>query len=207
MGSLYIYDLIYSYNKTPNNILELASGNCKFGEAFTKYHKNILLSDLSIDMLQYNMNESLRKVVCNMTRLPFNAKYDVVISTFDSINYLLNEDDILLLFKEVKNILTDDGYFLFDVSLENNSINNVKDLNRRGKVKGIKYKQESIYDNIEKIHYNKFNIKLKDGTEIEEEHKQRVYDFFFYFEMAEEAGLFVKDCFECFTFDDAKSRN
>jgi hypothetical protein len=46
-------------------------------------------------------------------------------------------------------------------------------------------------------------LKFDEETYIEE-HIQRIYEFEEYFVFAEEAGLRVIDCFDCFTFDDAK---
>lgn len=45
-------------------------------------------------------------------------KYELVISAFDSMNYLLNEDDVNLTIKNVSEALKDKGFFLFDVHSE-----------------------------------------------------------------------------------------
>ena len=80
---------------------------------------------------------------------------------------------------------------------------NEKRLNRKGKFNGIKYIQKSKYDNADKIHYNSFQIILNNGEIIEETHKQKVYEFVDYFSVIENNGLYVEECFDAFTFDDA----
>lgn len=42
------------------------------------------------------------------------GKFDVIISTFDTINYILKEKEIENFFKYVKNHITDEGVFIFD---------------------------------------------------------------------------------------------
>ena len=116
---------------------------------------------------------------------------------------MTSTEQVEKLFRGVRNILSDEGIFTFDVSLESNSINNEKFLNRAGEFKNIKYNQKSVYDKNEKVHYNYFNLELADGTLFEEIHKQKIYDFNYYFEVINECGLFVSECFEAFSFEDA----
>ena len=138
-----------------------------------------------------------------MTKLPFKIKFPLIISAFDSINYLLTHVELNSLFSNINNLLTDNGIFTFDVSLEKNSLKNERRLNRKGKVNGLRYVQKSKYDNTAKIHYNYFRIFLENGDVIEEIHKQKVYEFFDYFSVIENNGLYVENCYDSFSFDDA----
>ena len=142
-----------------------------------------------------------------MLNIPVKKNIPLIISAFDSINYLLTSEELFRLFKEIKRILSVDGIFTFDVSLEANSICNEKHLNRKGKVDGIKYKQNSEYDTVSKIHKNEFELVLKDGTKKYETHIQKIYDFNHYFEVINECGLYVRDCFDAFTFNDANEKS
>ncbi|MGD8780998.1 MAG: class I SAM-dependent methyltransferase [Ignavibacteria bacterium] len=200
----YIIDVAKTYGIETKNVLELGSGNCLLSERISGNFDNIFLSDNSFFMLNSNSIQ-LDKVCCDMTLLPFKTKFDFIFSTFDSINYLTEEELLKKLFSEIKNVLSKKGIFTFDVSLEVNSINNLKHLNRKGKYEGVKYIQKSYYNKDEKIHYNFFEIILESGEKIEEIHKQRIYDFEDYFKVIYDSGLMVKDCFDAFTFNDAKS--
>src|SRR4030067_1225235 len=97
-------DLVYK----DANVLELAGGNGKFSNIFQKYYSNILVTDKSIEML-LSKQSGFSKVCCEMISLPFKKKFDLIYSTFDSVNYLIKEKDLLKLFIEVKKILNDDG--------------------------------------------------------------------------------------------------
>ena len=44
---------------------------------------------------------------------------------------------------------------------------------------------------------------MPDGKKYREIHKQRIYDFYFYFDVIEKNGLYVAECFDAFTFKDA----
>ena len=198
----YIWDIQDLYNLNPVNVLELAGGTCYIANNLFNNVENYIVSDNSIDMLIVDKNKFIDKVCCDMAALPFKCKFDFIFSTFDSVNYLLNEESLIKLFNEVSQVISDNGIFTFDVSLEKNSYKNLKRLNRKGKFNDIRYIQKSRFDADTKIHVNEFKIFL-DDKEIIEIHTQKIYPFEKFFELVEHCGLFVIDCFESFTFDDA----
>lgn len=203
----YIVDVSEFVPKEKIEMLELAAGSCHLSKYLNLYRKNLIVTDISFPMLKRSDDCLCRKVCCDMTRIPFKKEFDFVFCTFDSINYLLKKEYIEKLFYEVKRILADDGIFTFDVSLINNSINNTKYLNRSTKHEGIKIKQISFFDEKTSIHSNKFEFIYPDGSKRVEIHKQKIYPFEMYFELAEKCGLQVYQCFNAFTFDHASANN
>ena len=202
----YILDIKTFYSDDAEKFLEIACGTGKLNSFLERSFNDIVLLDISKSMLE--LIPSTRKRVCaDMTRQPFNSDFDFIYSTFDSINYITDEEEIVRYMREVWNILSDNGVFTFDASLENNSVKNVKRLNRTSRYKGIEYKQVSDYDRDLRLHRNSFTMKLANGEIIEEVHTQKIYDFEFYFDAAERAGLHVLDCFDAFTFEDANSES
>ncbi len=199
----YIRDLFDEYDCENPFVLELASGTCSLAEKLKNLGIFTFPTDNSLPMLSVAGNEIPNKVCCDMRRIPFKRKFDFVFSAFDSVNYLLTKNDLRLMIESVSNVLTEDGIFAFDVSLENNSLNNLEHLNRKGKIDNIEFKQKSYYDKVRKIHINEFEIKA-DKMVFTEIHKQRIYDFFDYFDLIDSSSLFVADCFKAFTFEDAK---
>jgi hypothetical protein len=115
----------------------------------------------------------------------------------------MTKEELLTFFIEVGRVLTDEGILTFDASLEKNSVKNVKHLNRKGKCDGIRYKQESKYYAMDTVHKNKFILELPGGQIYEEEHMQKIFHFTDYFEVIEKANLYVSDCFDFFTFQNA----
>lgn len=198
----YVSEIKTYYKNDSEKFLEIACGTGNLNHYLKMIFYDIVMLDISKSML--DKVESTNKRVCaDMTRLPFKSNFDFIYSTFDSINYLTEKMEIQRYFGEVKNILSDDGIFTFDASLEKNSLKNAKRLNRNGQFLGINYQQCSLYDEDAKLHRNRFSLKLENGEKIEEVHTQKIYDFEFYFDASETAGLKVVDCYEAFTFEDA----
>lgn len=176
-------------------------------EYLKKYLTNSVLLDLSHQMLKQTKAETANKVCGNMLNLPFKGKFSYILSTFDSVNYLMTEEELELFFGEVKRVMADESIFTFDVSLEANSINNENELNRDGLFNGYTYKQKSIFDKESKIHYNYFEIIDAEDNKITETHQQKVYDIDVYFMALENAGLHVIECLDAFSFDDVDNKS
>lgn len=191
-------------NKNPRT-LELSSGNCKLASFLSKNYPDFIASDLSYFMLNQNKRDKLKKICCDMTYLPFKKKYDLIISTFDSVNYLLTKRKLLTLFIEVKNILNLAGIFTFDVSLENNSLEFLESYVSEGKSDGYEFKRKSKYYRNTRIHKNIFDFTDDTGKTWREIHKQKIYKFETYFDVIDKAGLYVVDCLETFTFKNGNS--
>ena len=185
--------------------LELSSGNCKLASILSRTYPDIIASDLSHFMLKQNRINTLRKICCDMTSLPFKNKYDLIISTFDSVNYLLSKRKLLTLFTEVKNILDPSGIFTFDVSLENNSREFLESYISEGETNGFEFKRKSKYYRNTRIHKNIFDFIDDNGRALREVHKQKIYKFETYFDIISKAGLYVVDCYETFSFKNGNS--
>ena len=200
--SKYISEIKSYYKNDADIFLEIACGTGKLNHYLKNIFKDVVMLDISKSMLS-KVDSSCKRVCADMTRLPFKDGFDYIYSTFDSINYITDEEEIQKYFGEVRNILSDDGIFTFDASLENNSLKNAKRLNRSGKYNGIEYQQSSFYEEKLRLHRNRFRMELENGEIIEEVHTQKIYDFEFYFDASETTGLKVIDCYEAFTFEDA----
>ncbi len=197
----YLLAIYEDFECTGKRFLELAGGNCILAGDLIKSGYDVITSDLSFPMLSRKECGGIGRVCCNMTNLPFNSKFDFIFSAFDSVNYLLSESELHSLFNEAGRVLSSDGIFTFDVSLENNSLNNLQHLNREDEFENLKYKQKSVYLKDERIHINEFEISI--GEEIfKEVHKQKIYPFETYFEIVEDSPLYVSECFDAFTFED-----
>jgi SAM-dependent methyltransferase len=195
----YIYELVRKDCPRRSQVLELAAGDCTFANYFRRYFPSIIVSDISRWMLKSN-SIRLNKVCCNMLQLPFKSKFDLIYSNFDSINYILTQKSLAKLFNDISILLNDKGIFIFDVSLEKNSYIHIRRNNRVGKYDGLTYRQISTFNKKTGIHINKFNIKLANGDEYSEIHKEKIYPFDTYFKLIEKTNLYVAGCYEAFAF-------
>ena len=199
----YLYHIVQDKFKPHTDILELASGSCELSAKFQHKNENIICTDISKEMLLQSSYQ--KKVVCDMTSLPFNKQFDLIFSTFDSINYILAQKKLLTLFKEVFRCLKPDGVFTFDVSLEKNSYIHQKNSRKSGKTKYYSYKRKSIYDEKTRIHHNIFMIKDNSGNVFTETHKQKIYGFNTYFNLLDRAGFYVVNCYKTFTLKEGNA--
>ncbi len=199
----YIYTITNKkVNKNPV-VLELAAGNCSLAHHLSKLYKNYTATDISFSMLNYK-KDKITKVCCNMTSIPFKNKYDLVHSSFDSVNYILSKASLLKLFKEVSNSLNEQGVFTFDAALEKNSYKHQKTATTKGRSKGFSYQRKSLYLPKSKIHKNIFTITYPNGDVYTETHKQKIFSYYTFFELAEKSGLYVVNCYKAFSMQKGK---
>jgi ubiquinone/menaquinone biosynthesis C-methylase UbiE len=197
----YIKEIHNSLGSRSDIALELGCGIGKLSDNLKGVFNELYLTDISFEMLKLNRSK-YPKICCDMEKLPFKIKFDFIFSTFDSINYIISEKKMLNFFKGIASRLSAKGYFTFDASLKHNSIKHLKELNRKGKFKRLEYIQISDFNEETLYHTNKIKIKTAEGLVYKETHIQKIYDFYYYFDVLEKSGLYVAECFNAFDFTD-----
>jgi len=197
----YVADIAERFLHGSISVLELASGSCIIAGRLKNKFKDFIATDISLPMLKSAEENNLKIICCSMIQLPFKHKFDFIFSTFDSINYLLTERELFHLFKEVKSLVKNDGIFTFDASLEANSLLFKNQQVTEGNYKNYNFKRSSIYSRSKRIHKNVFQIENTSGVKYKEIHRQKIYSFDTFFSLIDKAGLFVKECYDAFTFN------
>ncbi len=102
-------------------ILDLACGTGKHAMELAKLGYSVDGSDISSEMIRIAKKEcSKRKLPIHFynesfqTAANINAKYDVILSMFASINYLTSYKDLAFALKNIYTLLKDGGIFVFD---------------------------------------------------------------------------------------------
>lgn len=117
-----LINIIKKYNNKSTDYLDLACGTGNIAINMSKHFKTSYAVDLSEDMLREAFEKFKKervkcKIICqDMTELSLNHKFDVITSVLDSINYLLENEDLEKCFQGVYNHLNDYGLFLFDIN-------------------------------------------------------------------------------------------
>ncbi len=205
--SEYLYDILLERDCRLTTALEFGAGTCKISEHLSKKFDLYIASDLSYEMLsECEPQNDFLKVCIDMKKNSFIKKFEVLIAVFDTVNYILNENELKDFFVNVKSHMGSNSLFLFDASLEKNSLKNTKRLNRKGKVDGLAYTQKSFYDKENKIHYNNFEI-ISSNSVFIENHVQKIFPIEQYFKSLDDAGLIVLDCFDCFSFENVNHKS
>lgn len=118
----YISDFFIANDIKPKTIVDLACGTCSMSIPFAKNGIDVIGVDSSEEMLSIASEKaisngtSVQLVKANMQDFILPYKCDAVICSLDSINHLINEEDVQNTFKNVYSYLENDGIFIFDVN-------------------------------------------------------------------------------------------
>ena len=184
----FIDEVIQINHPNATEVLELACGTGLFSFELEKLGYNITPTDKSLKMLE-KARENVRHFDSNLQfeqadflNINLSRRFDIVLSVFDSVNYLMDEASLLRMFSKVKQTLKPDGLFIFDFTTPLNSLESIHFLDERSgsTENGYQYFRKSRYDEKLQVHYNTFEIERFDnqGNVIEhftEIHEQRAY--------------------------------
>jgi ubiquinone/menaquinone biosynthesis C-methylase UbiE len=149
-------------------LLDLACGTGRLIQKLKPFCSIIEGVDFSEEMLKIAKGRDKKIRYYNQNFLSFNTKkkYQVIISTFDSINYLTTKRDLEQAFKNIAKHLIDNGFFIFDFNTVHKKLK-----------KEIK-KGDIIYHNLIKNKYWFITLEIKKGEKtFKEYHKERLYSF------------------------------
>lgn len=199
---LYIEKLWGKFNLKPTLIAELGCGTGNITIPLAKKGYELIGIDNSFQMLSKAREKSIKEnlnilyLEQNMQDFELYGTVDCIISICDSINYILEEDELLQVFKWVNNYLEPKGLFIFDVNtiykFENilaynsfsqtnensaytleNYFDKEKMINEFYTNFFIKDENTNLYNRFEEIHYEKAysldklkNIIKKSGLEL-----------------------------------------
>lgn len=106
----------------PRKVLDLACGEGTFAVAMANRGLRVTGVDLSPEMLEIARERAAMEAVRatfirqDMRSLSLRGRFDLVTCWFDSLNYLLEIDDLSRTFSRVSRVLDENGVFIFDVN-------------------------------------------------------------------------------------------
>jgi SAM-dependent methyltransferase len=106
----------------PRKVLDLACGEGTFAVAMANRGLRLTGVDLSPEMLEIARERAATAGVRatfirqDMRSLSLRGRFDLVTCWFDSLNYLLEIDDLSRTFARVSRVLDENGIFIFDVN-------------------------------------------------------------------------------------------
>ena len=120
----YIMEILDTYGIKGKKLLDLACGTGTCAVLFAKKGFEVYGIDVSEDMLEqarkkisamfYNIGFSCQ----DLRNFKLEKKVDVVTCLYDSMNYLLEEEDVRQAFGSAYNALNNGGAFIFDLNTE-----------------------------------------------------------------------------------------
>lgn len=167
------------------SILDVACGTGKLVSCLSQRFFTVEGVDGSADMVRHAQKQfpNIPFSVQEFETLNMGHPYDMVVSTFDSINYLLDETALQRGFDRIRNHLKVDSLFVFDFNTEKRNLN------------GVVEQSGFLYDNKTENGIWTVTISRKDGADFREVHRERLYSLKEMFSVLHASGFAVEDLF------------
>lgn len=207
----YIGKIIQSEYGVPKRVADLASGTGCFLQNFEKRNTQLFATDLSPAMLSEAFRKeelkSIPGLAADFTSLPFKSQsLDVCLILYDSINYLLRDEQVERLFREIDRVLRKPGLFIFDAVSPYVCKTAFRDYYENEELDAnIAYRRHSWYDAAKCMQYNGFVLEY-DHQIFEEVHCQRIRTLREWKKLLKESPLQLLHTYANFTFRPAHRR-
>lgn len=209
----YLTGLLKEYGISDGLVLELGCGTGRMTRLLSKSGYDMIGVDNSEEMLQIardaeKESEGILYLLQDMREFELYGTVRAVVSVCDSINYILEEEELLEVFRLVNNYLDPGGIFIFDM----NTIYKYKELLGETTICENREEGSFIWDNYydEEEQINQYDLTLFIKTEkelyrkYEETHFQRAYEAEQVQRLLEEAGMEFIVSYDAFTHDAIK---
>lgn len=201
-----IKHLSHKYNFERRPVLDIACGTGNLAYELFKLGYEVIGIDISEDMINVAKanNPQIQFHVADMTNFNIDINFDLITCTFDSINYITEDEEIVRALSNIHSHLSNSGYFIFDINTpiiyEGNHFGIIdREFN------GVKFKQILEYDKERKIGTTIFDF----GNGEREVHVQKAYSSADMDNLLRQSGFLILERFKNFELspiDDTASR-
>lgn len=206
----YLLHITEIYSVELSKVCDLGAGTGNSALPIIDKIKDIVFLDKSFYMLL----EARKKksdgimVVGDFRNLPLKRDFTLVYSLFDSLNYILKEEDLKICFKEIWRILVPDGFFIFDmntikgiklIALENEKTEEIDNIYSIWRYK--------LQEDIITLYLTLFIRQRNDYKRIDEIHQERGYEPDLVNDILSSSGFEVLANYECFKMERANKNS
>ena len=199
------------YDKNPELILDLGCGTGNVTQLLADKGIDMIGVDNSNDMLSVAREKarvsdlSILYLLQDMREFELYGTVDCIISICDSINYILDKDDLLKVFRLVNNYLDPKGLFIFDLNTYYKYNCVLNDNTFADTSEDSAYIWDNYYYEEDEINEYDLTLFIKDDdnkySRYTETHYQKMYNLEEVKQLIIEAGLEFIECFDAFTLD------
>ena len=205
----YVKELLAEEGIKDGILLDLGCGTGSVTELLAKAGFDMIGIDNSEEMLdiamekRYESGLDILYLLQDMREFELYGTVRGVVSICDSMNYILDDEDLLDVFKLVHNYLDNDGIFIFDMNTMYKYREILSDNTFAEDREESSFIWENFYDDEEEI--NQYDLSLfvqeEDGRyrKYEETHLQRAYEQKTVEELIKESGLELLHVYDAFT--------
>lgn len=208
----YLTELLREYGIADGLVLELGCGTGSMTELLSQAGYDMIGVDNSEDMLEIAMDkrvESGRDILYlmqDMREFELYGTVRAVVSVCDSMNYILEEDELLQVFRLVNNYLDPGGMFIFDMNTPYKYRELLGDNTIAENREEAGFIWENYYDEDSRINEYALALFIPEGEDglyrkYEEEHYQKAYEIETVKELLAKAGLEFLAVYDAFTHD------
>ena len=208
--SRYLISLLKEYQVTDGTVVELGCGTGKMTRLLADAGYDMVGGDNSAEMLEIageRQEEEERNDILyllqDMREFELYGTVRAVVSICDCMNYILEEEDLLEVFRLVNNYLDPGGIFVFDMNTPykyREVIGNTTIAENREEGSFI---WENCFDEESQVNEYALTLFIKEEDDLyrkhEEFHYQKAYEPERVKELLEEAGLKVEAIYDAFT--------
>ena len=176
----YVESVFDRHDLSPVNLLDLACGTGSLAIELRKRAYRVSAADASSEMLAVAAEKvrvagyDIELYHRDFLNLPGLPRFDTVLCLYDSVNYLMTQEDVRTALDGMHGIVVPGGALVFDVCTETNSVRYFRDMTDRDQGDGFRYVRRSSFE--DGVQYNRFEIEFSDSEETySEEHRQRIY--------------------------------
>ena len=205
----YVKELFAEEGVKDGILLDLGCGTGSVTELLSESGFDMIGIDNSEEMLEIAMEKRTESgldilyLLQDMREFELYGTVKGVVSICDSINYILDDEDLLDVFKLVHNYLDNEGIFIFDMKTMHEYANVMADNTFAEDREESSFIWENYYDEEEEINQYDLSIFVKeeDGRyrKYEETHLQRAYEQQCVEELIKESGLELLHVYDAFT--------
>lgn len=217
----FIDAIIQEHRPDTVSILELACGTGKIAMFLDELEcYEITATDLSAEMIEIGKtmaefrDMSIQWDQQDFYNITLEEQYDAVLALFDSINYILKEEEMLKMLSSVARVMHEDSIFIFDFTTPAHSEFVADKLNDEGVTPdNIRFERRNFYIPSEKIHVNEFELEFLDKDKVtvlrraKETHRQRIYDYKEMKQIIAKSDFDILAAYEDFDFVDATNKS
>ena len=208
--SRYLISLLKEYQVTDGTVVELGCGTGKMTRLLADAGYDMVGVDNSAEMLEIageRQEEEERNDILyllqDMRELELFGNIRAIVSVCDSMNYILEPEDLKKVFELVKEYLAEDGVFIFDL----NTVHKYRDLMGECTISENREESSFIWENYfdEDEMVNEYDLTLfireEDGRflKYEETHYQKAFEISEVLEAVKEAGMELVAVYDAFT--------
>ena len=210
----YLSNLLKEHGIEDGLLLDLGCGTGKLTRIMESYGYDMIGIDNSyemLDMAREYASENILYLMQDMREFELYGTVRAIYSACDSINYILEEEELKEVFKLVNNYLDPGGLFIFDINSpfkyeELLAENTFAETREEGS-----FIWENYYDEEEQMNEYDLTLYIKEENgsfqRFQEEHYQRCYDLSTIKRLLKEAGMEFIAAYDAYTNEPASDEN